>query len=146
MINTIDVARTYRRLLKQINCFCPNSRVQWKDRIGSLFRRAGSSVGHRQQLLLYNQLLQAKESISLMESLQTQKQLFEQYRIGTFTNQREKLRRAAARVGLKMPDFADERDETMEEIQERLGELKLPDYVSINETTADSAKHHSASS
>jgi hypothetical protein len=54
------------------------------------------------------------EHAALLESVQKQQKLFEDYGIGAAIDQREKLRRTGKRVGFELPDFADEVDRSLE--------------------------------
>ena len=109
---TRELLSAYKVLLKEMGKYCTkNFQSFWRPELRSLFLDA-----------VQNNPKETSKLASVTSDLATvlkynrqQTELFEKYNIGGFVDEREKIRKTAARVGLKVPTFADEKAKLMEE-------------------------------
>ena len=88
----------YKNLLREVERYQPTKDKAkiWKGLVRRHFQSGDGS------------LIQAKEYALLIKSVREQKELLTEYNIGTFVDERERLRRSSARVGLQLPNFAED--------------------------------------
>jgi len=115
-ISRLDILSIYKKLLREIELYCPKNKSFWRNELRAQFKEQKTlhfyhdeqeSNATMQTFLRYEQ---ANEAFLFMKNLQHQKKMLETYKIGVFIDEREKLRKSSERVGLRHPKFSDEQD------------------------------------
>jgi len=112
MNNSKVVLRTYKNLLKELKQGAPSSFGQGNSSsltfLRSQFRNPPKS------LTLQQNLERANEYLFALQSVHKQKALFVKYGVGSFVDEREKLKKISHRVGLELPEFFQQKDERIQ--------------------------------
>lgn len=100
--------RTYRQLLRRAHKYGQvNGNAMWTNFVRDEFRRHASE---RDAKRVGSLLLTASESALMFDSIHRYEELLIKYNIGTAIDERERIRRTAARVGLAIPEWNDPPD------------------------------------
>ena len=88
-----EVIGLYRKLLKEINTYIPSkSQHYWRNKLATQFRTKTIASTHEGSELLY-----------LLKGLTGHKDLLTRYNVGAFIDEKERIRKTTARVGLQLP-------------------------------------------
>lgn len=107
-MSSSSVARSYRQLLRRAQQYgAVNNNPMWTNFVRDEFRRhANESDASR----IAELRLSASESALMFDSIHKYEDLLIKYNIGTSIDERERIRRTAARVGLAIPEWNDPPD------------------------------------
>jgi hypothetical protein len=105
MTGAAPVLRSYRQLMRRAQQYgAVNNNPMWTNFVRDEFRRhASESDASRIESLR----LSAAESALMFDSIHRYEDLLIKYNIGTSIDERERIRRTAARVGLAIPEWND---------------------------------------
>jgi hypothetical protein len=105
LVSTAKTLHVYRQLLRRAHLYgAVNGNAMWTQFVRTQFRKHAAERDAARSNALR---LDAVESALMFESIHAYHNLLVKYNIGTAIDERERIRRTAARVGLAIPDWND---------------------------------------
>lgn len=105
---TTSTLRAYRQLMRRAKQYgAVNHNAMWSDYVRDQFRR---HANERDATRIASLRHDAVETATMFDSIHKYEALLLKYNIGTAIDERERIRRTAARVGLAIPEWNDPPD------------------------------------